>query len=160
MNYKSLQKLGCSPSKIGSLSPPPPTCKLLHFMSFNEDRTDLLGIPPFSANSCVRRVTELNVERRRKGPRINQNWYYHEAETWLKSRSSLWKTKERDVLRTVFHTRILALLLFENFTVDVRRCSRWNGAILSNVLSFIKLYSCWTTILSLHSTLELALRLP
>ena len=36
--------------------------------------------------AAVRRVTELNVERRRKGPRISQNWFYHEAEARLKSR--------------------------------------------------------------------------
>ena len=37
--------------------------------------------------AAVRRVTELNVEHRRKGPRITQNWFYHEAEARLKSRS-------------------------------------------------------------------------
>ena len=36
--------------------------------------------------AAVRRVSELNVERRRKGSRISQNWFYHEAEAWLKSR--------------------------------------------------------------------------
>ena len=36
--------------------------------------------------AAVRRITELNVERRRKGPRISQNWFYHEAEARLKSR--------------------------------------------------------------------------
>ena len=30
--------------------------------------------------AAVRRVTELNVEHRRKGPRITQNWFYHEAQ--------------------------------------------------------------------------------
>ena len=29
--------------------------------------------------AAIRRVNELNVERRRKGPIINQNWFYHEA---------------------------------------------------------------------------------
>ena len=36
--------------------------------------------------AAIRRITELNVERRRKGPRINQNWFYHEAEARMKSR--------------------------------------------------------------------------
>ena len=36
--------------------------------------------------AVVRRVNELNVERRRKDPRISQNWFYHEAEARLKSR--------------------------------------------------------------------------
>ena len=36
--------------------------------------------------AAVRRITELNVERRRKGPRISQNWFYHKAEARLKSR--------------------------------------------------------------------------
>ena len=36
--------------------------------------------------AAVRRVTELNLERRRKGPRISQNWFYHEKEARLKSR--------------------------------------------------------------------------
>ena len=36
--------------------------------------------------AVVRRVTGLNVERRRKGPRVSQNWFYHEAEARLKSR--------------------------------------------------------------------------
>ena len=36
--------------------------------------------------AAIRRVNELNVERRRKGPRISQNWFYHEAaEAHLKS---------------------------------------------------------------------------
>ena len=36
--------------------------------------------------AAVRRVTELYVERRRKSPRISQNWFYHEAEARLKLR--------------------------------------------------------------------------
>ena len=36
--------------------------------------------------AAVRRITELNVERRRKGPRISQNRFCHEAEARLKSR--------------------------------------------------------------------------
>ena len=36
--------------------------------------------------AAIRRVNELNVERRRKGPRISQNWLYYEAEARLKSR--------------------------------------------------------------------------
>ena len=36
--------------------------------------------------AAVRRVTELNVERRRKGIRISQNWFFHKAEARLKSR--------------------------------------------------------------------------
>ena len=36
--------------------------------------------------AAIRRITELNVERRRKGPRISQNWFYHEAEARMKSR--------------------------------------------------------------------------
>ena len=118
----------------------------------NEDRTDLLGIPPFWARTSVnppfiwetwvgqfflavslkdnispgellvapaelvdepypkpeapsadenaaeladrnlriaaanRRIDEYNQDRRRKGPRIGNNWCYHEAEARLKSR--------------------------------------------------------------------------
>ena len=33
-----------------------------------------------------RRIDEYNEERRRKGPHIGHNWYYHEAEARLKSR--------------------------------------------------------------------------
>ena len=36
--------------------------------------------------AAIRRIAELNVERRRKGPRISQNWFYHEAEARMKSR--------------------------------------------------------------------------
>ena len=36
--------------------------------------------------AAVRRATELNQERRRKGPRISQNWFYHEEEASLKTR--------------------------------------------------------------------------
>ena len=36
--------------------------------------------------AAVRRVNELNLERRKKGPRISQNWFYHEAEARSKSR--------------------------------------------------------------------------
>ena len=36
--------------------------------------------------AAVRRVNELNIERRRRGPRIGLNWFYHEAEARLKSR--------------------------------------------------------------------------
>ena len=36
--------------------------------------------------AAIRRITELNVERRRKGPRISQNWFYHEAEARMKPR--------------------------------------------------------------------------
>ena len=36
--------------------------------------------------AAVRRINELNIERRRKGPRISQNWFYHEAEAQVKSR--------------------------------------------------------------------------
>ena len=36
--------------------------------------------------AAIRRITELNIERRRKGPRISQNWFYHEAEARMKSR--------------------------------------------------------------------------
>ena len=36
--------------------------------------------------AAVRRINELNIERRRKGPRIGLNWFYHEAEARLKSR--------------------------------------------------------------------------
>ena len=36
--------------------------------------------------AAIRRITQLNVERRRKGPRIGQNWFYHEAEARMKSR--------------------------------------------------------------------------
>ena len=36
--------------------------------------------------AAVRRINELYVERRRKGPRVSQNWFYHEAEAHLKSR--------------------------------------------------------------------------
>ena len=35
--------------------------------------------------AAIRRVIELNVEPRRKSPRISQNWFYHEAEDRLKS---------------------------------------------------------------------------
>ena len=33
-----------------------------------------------------RRIDEYNQERRRRGPRIGHNWYYHEAEARLKFR--------------------------------------------------------------------------
>ena len=36
--------------------------------------------------AAVRRANELNLERRSKGPRISQNWFYHETEAGLKSR--------------------------------------------------------------------------
>ena len=36
--------------------------------------------------AAIRRITELNVEMRRRGPRISQNWFYHEAEARMKSR--------------------------------------------------------------------------
>ena len=36
--------------------------------------------------AAIRRINELNIERRRKGPRISQNWFYHEAEARMKSR--------------------------------------------------------------------------
>ena len=36
--------------------------------------------------AAIRRITELNKERRRKGPRISQNWFYQEAEVRMKSR--------------------------------------------------------------------------
>ena len=36
--------------------------------------------------AAIRRITELNVEMRRKGPRISQNWFYHEAEARMKPR--------------------------------------------------------------------------
>ena len=36
--------------------------------------------------AAVRRINELNIERRRKGPRISKNWFFHEAEARLKSR--------------------------------------------------------------------------
>ena len=32
------------------------------------------------------RINKLNIEGRRKGPRISQNWFYHEAEARMKSR--------------------------------------------------------------------------
>ena len=36
--------------------------------------------------AAIRRVNDFNTERRRKGPRIGLNWFYHEAEARLKSR--------------------------------------------------------------------------
>ena len=36
--------------------------------------------------AVVRRINELNIGRRRKGPRYGLNWFYHEAEARLKSR--------------------------------------------------------------------------
>ena len=33
--------------------------------------------------AAVRRINELNIERRQKGPRIGLNWFYHEAEARL-----------------------------------------------------------------------------
>ena len=36
--------------------------------------------------AAVRRINKMNIERRRKGPRISQNWFSHEAEARLKSR--------------------------------------------------------------------------
>ena len=36
--------------------------------------------------AAIRRINELNIERRRKGPRNSQNWFYHEAEARMKSR--------------------------------------------------------------------------
>ena len=36
--------------------------------------------------AAIQRVNKPKVERRRKGPRISQNWFYHEAEARMKSR--------------------------------------------------------------------------
>ena len=36
--------------------------------------------------AVIRRINEVNVERKRKGPRISQNCFYHESEARLKSR--------------------------------------------------------------------------
>ena len=36
--------------------------------------------------AAVQRVNELNIERKRKGPRISQNWFYHKTEARMKSR--------------------------------------------------------------------------
>ena len=36
--------------------------------------------------AAIRRINDLNIERKRKGPRISQNWFYHEAEARMKSR--------------------------------------------------------------------------
>ena len=36
--------------------------------------------------AAIRRITKLNIERRRKGHRISQNCFYHEAEARMKSR--------------------------------------------------------------------------
>ena len=58
--------------------------------------------------AAVRRINELNIERRRKEPRIGLNWFYHEAEARLKSRLFL----------------ALVLLLFVIFTMLVKCCSR------------------------------------
>ena len=30
--------------------------------------------------AAIRRINDLNIERKRKGPRISQNWFYHEVE--------------------------------------------------------------------------------
>ena len=46
----------------------------------------------------VRRINELNIERRKKGPRIGLNWFYHEAEArlWEMKEFSFWEMKESD----------------------------------------------------------------
>ena len=57
----------------------------------------------------VRRINELNIERRRKGPRIGQNWFYHEAEARLKSRLffALGNKGERRYADSYPHTDII-----------------------------------------------------
>ena len=36
--------------------------------------------------AAIRRINELNIETRRKGPRISQNWFYHKADARMMSR--------------------------------------------------------------------------
>ena len=60
--------------------------------------------------AAVRRINELNIERRRKGPRIGQNWFYHEAEARLKSRLffALGNEGKRRFADSYPHTDIIA----------------------------------------------------
>ena len=52
----------------------------------------------------------MNVERRRKGPRISRSWFYHEAEALLKSRLffSLGNERKRRFAESIPHTDISA----------------------------------------------------
>ena len=61
--------------------------------------------------AAIRRINELNIERRKKGPRISQNWLYHEAEARLKSRlfSALGNKGKRRFADSFPHTDISAI---------------------------------------------------
>ena len=50
----------------------------------------------------------MNIERRRKGPRASQNWFFHEAEASLKSRLffSLSNEGKRRFADSFLHTDI------------------------------------------------------
>ena len=82
--------------------------------------------------AAVQRVKELNLERWRKGPRIRQNWFYHEAEARLKFWLffSRWVMKARRDLQTRFHILILVLRHSGIFALTVKRCLKWNATTL------------------------------
>ena len=51
----------------------------------DENGANIASRTPLNA-AANRRIDEYNEERRRKGPHIGPNWYYHEAEARLKSK--------------------------------------------------------------------------
>ena len=61
--------------------------------------------------AAVRRINELNVERRIKGSRISQNWFYHKTEARLKSRLffALGNEGKRRFADSFPHTNISAI---------------------------------------------------
>ena len=104
--------------------------------------------------AAIRRINELNLERRRKGPRISQNWFYHEAEARMKSRLffALGNEGRRRFADSFPHTDTV-LFFFENFIMAVKHCSKLNGNIRWNVSNCITRFSFLKMTFSRHFTL-------
>ena len=77
----------------------------------------------FRGDAVARRgVEEANAERRKKGPRIGMNWFFHEAEARTRSRLFLpWEMKAERNWCKFFHMRTSTDYHLENFSKTVSR---------------------------------------
>ena len=106
-----------------------------------------------------RRIDEYNQERRRKGPRIGNNWCYHEAEARLKSRLffALRNEGKKRFLDSYPH-----LELNTSSFIDFHKCCEdvFKQSVItqSKGLSCTIQFSCRIMTHSHHSTPDLALK--